>query len=133
MLSGSDSWRVLVYEVNAVLILRADVPPQGLPDGSLQLFAETGCSKTPVPSKDVAGLYVGVHEDPFKLIEVRRSLQIVCACGEFRVIFDAVSANDGKALPFIFASQTRRGLQSRRCRRRSAALMSVILARLSWW
>lgn len=44
---------------------------QGLPDGSLQLLAETGCPKTPVPSSDVAGLYVAVHDDPFKLIQVR--------------------------------------------------------------
>ncbi|CAM9329467.1 unnamed protein product, partial [Laminaria digitata] len=42
---------------------------KGLPDQSLQLFAETGCSKTSVPSTDVAGLYVAVHEDPFKLVE----------------------------------------------------------------
>lgn len=47
------------------------VDDQGLPDRSLQLFAETGCSKTPVPHSDVAGLYVAVHEDPFKLVEVR--------------------------------------------------------------
>ncbi|CAM9277558.1 unnamed protein product, partial [Chrysoparadoxa australica] len=42
---------------------------RGTSDGSLQLTAETGCSKTPVPSKDLAGLYVAVHDDPFELLD----------------------------------------------------------------
>eukprot|EP00752_Nemacystus_decipiens_P017232 g15436.t1 len=50
---------------------------KGLPDRSLQLFAETGCPDTPVPSSDVAGLYIGVDEDPFKLVE--KSFKLVNA------------------------------------------------------
>ncbi|CAN0374374.1 unnamed protein product, partial [Discosporangium mesarthrocarpum] len=60
-------------QMYGVLIPLIDGPAKctlkGLPDQSLQLFCETGCEDTPVPSSDVAGLFVGVHEDPFKLIE----------------------------------------------------------------
>ncbi|KAG5175037.1 raffinose synthase or seed imbibition protein Sip1-domain-containing protein [Tribonema minus] len=56
---------------------------KGLPDQHLQLLAETGCSKTPVPSSDFVGLFVAVHDDPyellaksFKLVQKRMASQV---------------------------------------------------------
>ncbi|CAM9875299.1 unnamed protein product, partial [Phaeothamnion confervicola] len=42
---------------------------KGLGDQHLQLMAETGCAGTAVPSNDLAGLFVAVHDDPFALVE----------------------------------------------------------------
>jgi hypothetical protein len=42
---------------------------KGLLDQHLQLQAETGCAKTPVPARDLVGLFVAVHDDPFELLE----------------------------------------------------------------
>jgi hypothetical protein len=42
---------------------------KGLLDQHLQLQAETGCAKTPVPARDLVGLFLAVHDDPFELLE----------------------------------------------------------------
>lgn len=48
---------------------------KGMLDQSLQLFAETGCDKIPVPARDLVGLFVAVNDDPLELLD--KSFKIV--------------------------------------------------------